>query len=243
MNITITMTAWHRPDYLRRALDHLGACRGVGRFGVTVSIDGDWPDVQKACHVVNEFSFARAWVHPHLGCNANTLATLDYGFEHVDFVIHVEEDVALAPDALEFFEHAANTYQDSPEVFSATGYSRPVTDREPDPNLVIRRSWFHPWGFALWRNRWAHARAEVANNLNGATWDHYVNAYVMRNGLVEVAPLLARSNNFGRMTSIGTLPPEWYDRNHTLTEWAGDGRQMPDKTIFYESKSTDWPRA
>jgi hypothetical protein len=229
MKIAITMTAWKRPDYLRRALASLAVCAGdtPGLISVDESESGLLNETVCVARSCSRFAL---WMHRRYGCNQNTRDTIDFGFEtyDADFVVHVEEDVLLAPDALDFFTWAAERFRDDPAVFSATGYTRPPSnpDQAVDPSRVLRRSWFHPWGFGLWRDRWEAVRGRIPVD-GPATWDHYVNDYLVSGGMVEVAPELARSQNIGRISSIGSLAPEWYDANHTLTSWAGDGRELP----------------
>ena len=40
------------------------------------------------------------------------------GFTQADYVILVEDDIVLAPDALEYFEWARDAYQNDPEVMN-----------------------------------------------------------------------------------------------------------------------------
>ena len=103
----ITLCLWRRPLYTRRVLAALAACDGIADYTVLAHFDGP-PNIE-VFHACADFTACPMEVMQsttHIGGNASTLRVLDAAFEMADYVIHDEDDVLFAPDALRYFEWA-----------------------------------------------------------------------------------------------------------------------------------------
>lgn len=238
-NCVISMTHFRRPDYTRRSLAALSKCDGIEHCTLVLHAEPVDADVIAQLKAVS-FCEARVTVNPtRVHADANTIMALDEAFALSDFCIHVEDDICLAPDALQYFWWARARYNDDPKVLSVSGYNRGNEPHPADNHRVERRAWFHPWGVGLWRGRYYKHRGHILRvtgvdprtmRLNGAGtkgWDGALGIVQERDGLVEVHPTLSRVQNIGVETSIhdpAWFTPEWHSTNQAVKHWAGDGR-------------------
>ena len=156
------------------------------------------------------------------GCNRNTIAAIDGGFAlGAPFVVHVEDDILLGPDALRYFEWASAMYLGDPRIISATTYNRvQAMPGTPEWTQARRRRWYHGWGWGTWRDRWERYRDRLVDPAK--TWDVRLNECRDADGLFEVYPILSRSQNIGRVSTLHKhLKPEWFDEHHTVRFWSG----------------------
>ena len=103
----ITCCFWRRPKYTQRVLDALRQCPGIHEYTLLIQQDGDdgrgdigQSEVRRVCERINFAPCQIVSESEYLGCNQNTRRALAAGFRHGDYVIHIEDDVQLAPDAL-----------------------------------------------------------------------------------------------------------------------------------------------
>jgi hypothetical protein len=160
----ITMTAWRRPDYFDQVLTALESCTGSEDYKVLVQIDGGYPYAQ-------EIMEDRCWKSPlnviavaeinNIGCAGNTHKALSRGFaEHVDWVIHLEDDTLPSKDFLVYMEENLTRYQTIESIFSIAGYQG-THDRDwvtpwfdDDAESLGVATWFTCWGWGTWRRIW-----------------------------------------------------------------------------------------
>ncbi len=203
----VTLTLYRRADYTQRVLNALAACDGIGDYHVIMHLEPGHPDVLR---VAQAATFARKTIvenEDRLGCAVNTLCALDHGFQHADFVIHLEDDTVPARDCLRYFEWAGRTYRDDPQVFSISAYSRGQPPAE-QWDEVERTPWFTPWGWATWRDRWR----EVAPQWRARGWGTLMNE--LRGQRIEIRPLLARCQNIGAERGEHCPNPEFHRQEH-----------------------------
>ncbi len=221
----ITICLWNRPDYTRRCLDALRECRGIANYLILPHVE---PGNEAVRAQVESIDFAESLPtmnRARLGVNGNTENALLDGFAFSGFVIHVEDDIVLARDALTFFEWSGARYADDARVFSVTGYNRLADPAPPgDYHRVRLRRWFHPWGWATWRDRWETFSGTL--HASRTSWDVRLNAAHCSGGTtprcLEAYPELSRSQNIGLVSSLGGRDVEWYREHHHLRHWAGD---------------------
>ena len=190
MRLAITMTHASRPKYTQRSLASVLAAReAIGRR-----------DVRIYAHVepgnAATISVCQALARPgdeivvnalRKFVNRNTVDAIDHGFATgADFVIHCEDDILMAPDALAFMLYAAERFTDpvdylvSPtapylplagSIMTVTGYHREAALPPWTRWWEVRsQSWFHPWLWGTWADRWALLRAGIVVD-NRTTWD------------------------------------------------------------------------
>jgi hypothetical protein len=199
----IVLTAWRRPDYLRQTLEALSACEGFAHETL-IALDGD-PDPR--CRDV-VYGWGKWEAHllesrTHLGCNLNTHRALQVGFDAFDgteYVIFLEEDHVLTPDALNMFAWARDAYRDDPDIFTVSSFAM----GPGDPSKFHRRPFFSPAGaWATWADRWADMDEWWMRNQHQETfpWDTWLNRNVL-NGRHEIGPHLSRCRNIGEKSSL-----------------------------------------
>jgi len=201
----IVSTLYNRPRFTRMLLEALSNCHEVGKYSYWAFAEPDQPGVvEQLWWAYNEGFFGEChWVvNKHqLGVRLNMQQALTRGFTMSDHVIVLEDDCIPSPDALRYFEWALAEYENDGEIFSVTGYYRPgtipltpnelATHSERECAVVRQRCYFHPWGWATWKDRWA----KVAWALPGVSWDVQLLHYVQQNGLYEVYPVVPRVKN------------------------------------------------
>jgi hypothetical protein len=221
----ITMCHFKRPEYTRQAVESLRRCEGVGDYLILPHVEpGD--DAVRA--VVEGIDFAECvptFNGERFGVALNTEMALADGFRHADFVVHVEDDVLCAPDALRYFEWCRDRFREDPRVFSVTAYNRSEAPPPPsDWHRVRLRHWFHPLACATWRDRWHRFRGRLHCAPEG--WDALLNwTFCGGNGpgwLREAYPALSRAQHIGVVSSLSAHSPEWYREHHDVRHWAAD---------------------
>lgn len=205
----ITMTAFNRPKYLEAVLDALKVCDCIEGYTILARVE---PGNQEVIDLLNSIDFCEKVVTVNsqvLGNCMNTLAALDDGFDKSDFVVHVEDDIVLAKDALGLFEACRTRYEQNPHVFSITAYNADVNSQE-EKKLSVRQ-WFHPWGWATWINR----HEAIRKQWDKKSWDTHVNLR-LRNGRYEIFPMVSRAQNIGVEGGIHAnwYPNTWYWQHH-----------------------------
>jgi hypothetical protein len=241
MLLSITGCFWARADYTRRCLDALARCDGIADC---VFRPGCEPGCEEVIAMLRGFDACTTEVtinRQRLGCNLNTVASIERGFGISDFVLHVEDDVLLAPDALRYFAWARDHYRDNPNILTVTGYNR--TPERGCPEAVHTRKWFHPWGWATWIDRWNRIRAHNYDS-KSVTWD----VLISRNFIDpadspyrELYPALSRVQNIGAKSSIhgDWFSPEWHAQNQRAQHWTGDGlSEVPNPCLYRDEGET-----
>jgi hypothetical protein len=78
-----------------------------------------------------------------------------------DRVIVLEDDLLTTSNFLSFMNAALTKYEDSPTVFSISGYSLDLgTDESHDSEVYfLNRGW--SWGWATWKDRWSQVDWQV----------------------------------------------------------------------------------
>jgi len=226
----IASNQYRRPQYTRQWIDALRRCRGIERATIVAHCDGG-PDADpETARLLQAIDFCpcRVTVHDkHMGISAVTLAELDEAFSLDDYAILLDEDILLAPDALEYHAWAANCYCDNPNVMSVAVLNR--EDPGPDDYFTARkRNYFAVWGAGFWRSRWQGVIRDMALSTTSG-WDVTLADYVIAHGLQEVYPVLGRMQNIGAISSLHSatwFTPEWHKANHHVEVWAGDGREI-----------------
>mmetsp|Transcript_25045 Transcript_25045/g.67582 ORF Transcript_25045/g.67582 Transcript_25045/m.67582 type:complete len:320 (-) Transcript_25045:139-1098(-) len=214
----LTVVAYNRPEYLKQVLDHLAACDGIEKYTVLMFIE---PVNEECAAVARSFNAAkRTVVHVNpvtMGFPHNLRQALEVGFTQSDFSILIEDDILLAKDALTWFEHARDAYEDDKEVFTVSVYGD--VGHHPEAQLLdksesmdtARRQHFTPWGWGTWKDRYD----EMAHVYTG--WDGQMNFEMvhinmgvnyeafgqgLRKNRYEVFPVLSRANNIGMEDGI-----------------------------------------
>ena len=88
----------------------------------------------------------------NMGIN-NVIEAIEVPLNIHGTVIYLEEDIIVAPGFLEFMNSALERYENSPAVFSVTGYTMPCSC-ENGEYRVKASSVFSAWGCGLWKSKY-----------------------------------------------------------------------------------------
>lgn len=214
MRTSVAIFLYRRPEYASQTLAALLECAGWEKIdNVLIFMDNQTPSNDQALEIsrlANRFSDSLSSRYPHLfvelrpqtrrvGCNKSIRDGMAYAFAiGSDYVIAVEDDILLAPDALLFFLWAADKYKGT-HINTVTSYFRiGVGETVPAANVVIEQAFFSPWGWATWKSQWmqhlAPALADVPERL--MSWDTHMYAR-MNKKMFLVVPVLSRAQNIG----------------------------------------------
>ena len=114
------------------------------------------------------------------------------------------------PDCLRYVEWAQNQYANDPDVFTVAAYNKHKAHRD-HYRAVQRNSWFVPWGWGTWRDRWEEMSEHWPFN-EYDSWDLCINR--LRGQRVQMEPLLARCQNIGAEDGTHCPSAEWHAENH-----------------------------
>ncbi len=225
----IAFTAYRRPDYLARVLASLAACEGIAEYTLLPHVEPGDDEVRSLVESIDFAPSIPTWNASRLTVGRNTAEALRDGFARSDFLIFVEEDVTLAPDALRLYEWAADAYRDDRDVSTITAYNRQLSPVAPaDHHRVARRDWFHGVTFATWRDRYRLIERNLRDQhgWDGVLLEEFVNNW----GMKEVFPVLGRADHIGLATSCQSAEiytPEWFLANASSPVWAGNQALVP----------------
>ncbi len=158
-----------------------------------------------------------------LGLQRNTLFVLKDAWNVAqeigeDFVLHLEDDLLLAPDCLRVTAWMRDHYRDDPEVaFLALTQTGPAPT-DPDAWLSVGLSTHfecHIWG--TWRSVWEELLADWPHDWPNH-WAQRVNDSTI-NGRLQARPLLSRSVSIG---VYGQHCNPYYHATHNPDGWAAD---------------------
>lgn len=248
MQINITVSLFNRPDYSRQVLDHLAKCINVEHFQILVNIDKS-PYQEELAELVAEFS-TDLDIYSHmcpknLGCNKAIYECLDWGFEDADFNVHIEDDILLAQDALQYFEYCANTYVNRQAIFTVDGYNNQPYDLSSNKQYELNATKsFKPWGFGIWKDRWESIKdrwqfgygsiyEQGKRVLDSGGWDVNMKKN-LKGDRYRIYPRLARTKNIGAKGGVHTPSEEWHNKKHGIDLWADNViTDFPSKIDFH----------
>lgn len=168
MKRAIFLTAYDRPEYLRRALESWDVVRGLEEWQWFGSIEPS-PVAHRLAEMFEGF-LDRNGLHGRTIINETRQGVLHHPwvrFEELfqqgfDFVVRVEDDFRVSTDTLEYFTWASDHFMNQEDVASVHGFTR--NPEAGDPNLVVPEIRFDPLLWGTWRSVW--------QELIGPTWDH-----------------------------------------------------------------------
>lgn len=173
----IVVTAFDRPDALRRVLASLERCRAP----LVISIDGDGAPLRS----VEMPRGARVIVQgERLGLKEHFFRAADLAEEHGAIIV-LEDDLWASPALLEYVDAALAAYAGEPDVAGLSLYSFCFNECGETPFAAIddgHDAYFAQlagWGLAFTREQWGRIRSWLA----------------ARGGSASTSPLLPRAMN------------------------------------------------
>jgi hypothetical protein len=212
---TISLTAHRRPHYLAQTLEALSDCVGIERYRVTVFCDSGHAKSRDCVRVVESAGFEPVLTRRRLGCAANTGRAIAAAFDAgAPYHLHLEEDTVPSRGALLWFEWAERLGTDA-SIFSVTGYNREPSGASHEWST---RTWFTPWGFATWADRWEEEMRWRRHIRKG--WDVRLNR--IRGNRCEAFPCISRVQNIGALGGAHVPSAEWHAEHHAAREVTDD---------------------
>jgi len=179
---------------------------------VVISVDD--PRNKKIIDYVNNITLKKIVIvnDRNLGCGLAIKTAIDRGFSYGDRVIHLEDDIIVSNDALNYFEHALNAHEDNERVIGVCGFSR---SDGPVSQYSLVQDWY-PWGWATWKDRWKHLKAVWPDR----NWDANLKKYLMKYKYLTAKPTLARTRHIGYEGIHVDI--EMWKRKWDAFPWIGD---------------------
>ncbi len=241
----ITISAYDRPIYLARTMDALSRCYGIQDYKLHCFVDLSSEqetihdvciDIRIRCGLNLDITFNDTRVD----CNTNIYDCLYWGFEQTDYLIHIEDDIVLAKDALLYFEQCGKTYEKDQDILTVSAYNNGElaykethTDEfKPSLSAVYRQNNFAPWGWATWKDRWEEIKENWQFGFDarykdgkmilppGCGWDVNMEKAILGDRK-RICPACPRCKNIGRLQGRH-MSPEHFDRWQTMERWAND---------------------
>lgn len=233
MNKALLLTAFNRPHYLAQALSSWKNVRGLEDWKIYAQLEPCAFAEEQRRQILSTFAG-----HPDVTVVINStvhgvLHNPWVGFDHLfsagaDFVVRTEDDLVVSRDILEYFEWAAQTFQNNSRVAAVNAYTR----LSGEQNEVILTENFSPLVWGTWEDRW--------DGLIGPTWDHDYSTFngvpgnqagwdwnlntrvFPQHNLLTCAPIASRVHNIGVLGTHST--PENYETSSSFREDHGPQR-------------------
>jgi hypothetical protein len=166
---TITMTCWRRPEYLKRALQSIE--RNQPRRKIEMILIGAEPsDISMGCQSIlmdlrsNGLDGVPVVVVQNMeqyGCDKNTERVIRSAFASgSDLNIHVEDDIILAPSAIDLVLRASAHLEAVPALRGSGCMAMCLHNHNPScmmpRNSLQQIHEFNPYGWACSRTQWEH---------------------------------------------------------------------------------------
>lgn len=232
----VSLTAYNRPEYLRRVLKSLEVAidHCPEPVFLVASVDGPASEVQR--EIIDMLPDGRGnWKFlytKNLGLQENTFKALSEAWDVAarldeDFVLHLEDDLVLAPDALRMACWMRDAYRH--DVKTAFISLTNVHNDEPDNwSGAYRAPWFecHVWG--TWRVMWETLMIPNWPHDWEDHWAAFVNDREMWH-LYQAIPNLSRSKSIGE---FGVHSNSDYHRTHNPKHFADQPYDGPYEAEF-----------
>ena len=170
----VLITAFNRPDELRRLIDTL---RSYYPTKLYIAIDGarlSNPGEEKRVASCIDIARSLKWPAPvhllvqerNLGCGVAVPAALAWFFEQEPEGIVLEDDINPTSAFFTFAEKALERFRDNPEVFLAAGCNFVPWASEQVEGPWRRTRYPRVWGWVSWADRWEHYAREMPSFLS-----------------------------------------------------------------------------
>jgi hypothetical protein len=163
----IAVFGYRRPSHLHQALKAIETNPESLLSEVYIFIDGPKPGADnrarfEECQAVASLGYKFGSTRiisrdSNLGLARSIRSGLDYILETHESVIVIEDDIILAPSALNYLNRGLDKYQDNPMVSSIHTYQYPLS-HELNDCVALRGA--DCWGWATWKNRWVSTSFE-----------------------------------------------------------------------------------
>ncbi len=180
----ITSTHYNRPECTKQMLEHLLKCRGIEKYTLLCGVEPEFPEVIEE---IEKYPLKKIInVNQRLlGCWSNKKSILTKGFLLSDYLIHIEDDIILAEDALEYFEWCKN----QKDIASVTAFSLEKRFlNNPSLDRIGFSKLYSPIAWATWKSEFVKLE-----NWNGSD-RHLQNLWIDR---LHLTPEVSRAKHIG----------------------------------------------
>jgi hypothetical protein len=225
-DVSIMMTAWRRPNYLRKTLRSWGAVRGIREVEIVVALEpSDRQDqiIRTIWEARDEWGLnIRTRVNPErLGVLVNIVETAGHMFQVEDrlrYLVFAEEDLVVSDDVLDYFLWADDVFHGREDVLAVCAHAPEGATADSDPTAVALGERFRCWVWATWRDRfhgvleptWDRTYSSGEKPGDGVGWDCNIQERIIpRGGYRTVLPAASRSQNIGKFEGVHQAPGEY----------------------------------
>jgi hypothetical protein len=222
MRHAVFLTAYNRPDYLRRALASWDGVRGLQDWAFVFRIEPDEATLDLNKSLVRDFIRRNELPYHETIVNPTRYGVLHHpwvGFEDLfrdfNFVVRTEDDLCVSDDILDYLAWAELTYRGVSNIASIHAYAK---DKSQTPNGVEVLPMFNPLVWGTWRDVWRDVMRDTwdhdystYNETPGhqSGWDWNLNTRIYPTlGLKGVYPKMSRVDNIGIVGTHST-PQNW----------------------------------
>lgn len=165
----VVFLVFNRPALTREVFARIAAARPPKLLVVA-----DGPRAGRAgeaalCEEVRQIATAVTWpcellteIAPeNLGCRRRVVSGLDWAFAQVEEAIILEDDIVPDLSFFRFCEEMLERYRGDRRVSMITGFNHSA-DRARSPYSYFFSEMTHIWGWATWREAWAHYDEHLA---------------------------------------------------------------------------------
>jgi len=237
-DVALLISAWRRPRYLKRTLASWAKVPEVADLrSITIALGRSereteqWEAITAAEQQMGRTitirpdspaATASPGMHRALGEAIAATFDADPGLE---FLVCSEEDVMVGDDVLALLDWERQLRIDHPQILVCEAHNElgqgwhpkgAYDDPYDDPAVVRLVSTFHPWCFAIWRDRWKEVIEPVWDwECNSGSrgfdsgYDWRLNRLIQEGGYAAAAPLASRSQNIGRYEGVYANPANY----------------------------------
>lgn len=235
----VALTAYNRPDYLREVMDSIEVARrrlSPEPLFIVARVEPS-PVQATLAEIIGSGRGTYVTVNDELyGHVANIRAAWEDGWAVAerfgeDFVMHLPDDILVAPDAFECAAFMRDAFRDDPQAIATSLFSR----AEPQPDrwrLVAPITGWSSQGAGTWAKEWPRLTAvwephiekkQRGNDPEGYRGiDRCIHEDLLYKGsrFFQVAPILSRCKHIGLENGVHTTPETFLGDSPTV--WAAD---------------------
>lgn len=227
---TISMTAYNRPDYLKRTLTDLSKnTTGDWHFFISVDPSNKTDEIRKVLDLDYGFSTVTIEINKQRKDHRrNQHDAIDMAFSAGSkFNLHFDDDLFISPDALDLANYYEKTFKDAPLTFGSYGLFNYASDASKPDRLIKREKTFTGLGWCTFKDNWEQLFTTNWFNDNYSKmfghygWDWNIAGLYTVNNISEIFPAFSRTNHAGR--EHGTCCNfDFYDKTFPQIVWNKD---------------------
>lgn len=183
MRTPIAIFSYNRVDELKRLIDSLSKCNHVNEHDAYIFSDGPkWkrPDDNNKIKCVRQYislleennpfkNLYIIYLKRNNGCRKSVIDGLTYVLGKHGRVIHLEDDLIVSIDFLDYMDNALDYFKNDDRIFSISGFAFPLKSVESISCSTYLGKRSCSLGFGTWKERWNEIKWDVPD------YDTFVN--------------------------------------------------------------------